>query len=147
MSADDKLLFDEAVRANQDARDFRRRLAARLDEIREQRSVPIDLLPRYTEYVSMLRDEAISFQEKGVDTLLTVEMMEACLRDSFDVAILFAADEDYVPLVDAVKRDGRRVVHAFLDVANHGRRLRQACDDFRVITELDLHRLGKNNGS
>jgi uncharacterized LabA/DUF88 family protein len=89
----------------------------------------------------MLRDEAISYQEKGVDTLLTVEMMEACLRDSFDVAILFAADEDYVPLVEAVKRDGRRVVHAFLDVANHGRRLRQACDDFRVITELDLRRL------
>lgn len=142
MSADDRQLFDEAVRANQDARDFRRRLAARLDEIRDQRNVPLDLLPRYTEYVSMLRDEAISFQEKGVDTLLTVEMMEGCLRDAFDVAILVAADEDYVPLVEAVKRDGRRVVHAFLDVPNFGRRLRLACDDFRVITEADLSRLG-----
>lgn len=89
----------------------------------------------------MLRDESISFQEKGVDTLLTVEMMEGCLRDTFDVAILFAADEDYVPLVEAVKRDGRRVVHAFLDVPNFGRRLRLACDDFRVVTEADLHRL------
>jgi uncharacterized LabA/DUF88 family protein len=141
MSSDDKLLFDEAVRANQDAREYRRRLAARLDEIRDQRNVPSDLLPRYTEYVSMLRDEAISFQEKGVDTLLTVEMMEGCLRDTFDVAILFAADEDYVPLVEAVKHDGRRVVHAFLDVPNFGRRLRLACDDCRVVTEADLHRL------
>lgn len=138
MSADDRTLFDEAVRANQNARDFRRRLAARLDEIQEQRNVPLDLLPRYTEYVSMLRDEAISFQEKGVDTLLTVEMMEGCMRDAFDVAILVAADEDYVPLVEAVKRDGRRVVHAFLDVPNHGRRLRLACDDYRVVTEADL---------
>jgi uncharacterized LabA/DUF88 family protein len=86
----------------------------------------------------MLRDEAISFQEKGVDTLLTVEIMEGCLRDTFDVAILVAADENYVPLVEAVKRDGRRVVHAFLDVANFGRRLRLACDTFRVITEADL---------
>jgi uncharacterized LabA/DUF88 family protein len=147
MSADDRALFAEAVRANQDARDFRRRLAARLDEIQEQRNVPIDLLPRYTEYVSTLRDEAISFQEKGVDTLLTVEMMEGCMRDAFDVAILVAAAEDYVPLVEAVKRDGRRVVHAFLDVANHGRRLPSACDAYRVITESDLNRLGKNNGS
>ena len=138
MSPEDRALFDEAVTANQDARDFRRRLAARLDGIREQKSVPLNLLPRFTEYVSMLLDEDISFQEKGVDTMLTVEMMEGCLRDSFDVAILFAADEDYVPLVEAVKRDGRRVVHAFLDVPNHGRRLRLACDECRVVTEEDL---------
>ena len=58
--------------------------------------------------------------------------------------ILVAADEDYVPLVEAVKRDGRRVVHAFLDVPNFGRRLRMACDDFRVITEVDLNRLVSN---
>ncbi len=147
MSPDDRALFDEAVRANQDARDYRRRLAARLDEIQEQRNIPIDLLPRFTEYVSMLRDEAISFQEKGVDTLLTVEMMEGCLRDTFDVAILFAADEDYVPLVEAVKRDGRRVVHAFLDVPNYGRRLRLACDDSRVVTEADLAEFSRSGGS
>lgn len=60
------------------------------------------------------------------------------MRDAFDVAILVAAEEDYVPLVEAVKRDGRRAVHAFLDVPNFGRRLRVACDDFRVITELDI---------
>lgn len=35
MSSDDRALFDEAVRANQDAGDFRRRLAARHDEIRD----------------------------------------------------------------------------------------------------------------
>lgn len=67
-------------------------------------------------------------------------MMEGCLRNAFDAAILFAADEDYVPLVEAVKRDGRRVVHAFLDVPNFGRRLRLARDDYRVVTEVDLTR-------
>lgn len=56
-------------------------------------------------------------------------------------AALFAADEDYVPLVEAVKRDGRRVVHAFLDVPHFGRRLRVACDDARVVTEADLAEL------
>jgi uncharacterized LabA/DUF88 family protein len=66
-----------------------------------------------------------------------------CLRDAFDVAILVAADEDYVPLVEAVKRDGRHVVHAFLDVPNYGRRLRLACDDYRVIAELDLAALAR----
>lgn len=69
--------------------------------------------------------------------------MIGCLRDAFDVAILVAADEDYVPLVEAVKRDGRHVVHAFLDVPNYGRRLRLACDDYRVIAELDLAALAR----
>jgi len=146
MSPADRTLFDEAAKANQGARDFRQRLAVRLEEIREQRNVPLPLLPRFTEYASMLRDESISFQEKGVDTLLTVEMMEGCLRDTFDVAILFAADEDYVPLVEAVKRDGRRVVHVFLDVPNYGRRLRLACDDSRVVTEADLAEFARSGG-
>lgn len=43
MSADDCAPFDEAVRANQDTRDYRRRLAARLDEVRNQQNVPLDL--------------------------------------------------------------------------------------------------------
>lgn len=92
---------------------------------------------RHTDFITTLRDES-RFQEKGVDTLLPVEVLELCMRDAFDDAILFAADEDYVPLVEAVKRDGRRVIHAFLDVPNYGRRLREACDDWRVVTREDL---------
>jgi hypothetical protein len=49
-----------------------------------------------------------------------------------------------VPLVEAVKRDGRRLIHAFLDVPNFGQRMPVACDDFWVITEADLHRLASN---
>ncbi len=90
---------------------------------------------------SILRKDTIHFQENGIDTLLTAEMMEGCLRDTFDVAILFAAHEDYVPLVEAVKRDGRRVVHAFLDVPHFGRRLRLASDDYRIVTTADLESL------
>jgi hypothetical protein len=56
-----KVSFDEAVHANQDARGYRRRLATRLDEIRDQKNIPLDLLPRFTEFVSVLRDEAIAF--------------------------------------------------------------------------------------
>ena len=111
---------------------------SRLEELADDNAVPSELLARYTDFITTLRDESIRFQEKGVDTLLTVEMLELCIRDAFDDAILFAADEDYVPLVEAVKRDGRRVIHAFLDVPNFGRRLREACDDYRVVTLDDL---------
>jgi uncharacterized LabA/DUF88 family protein len=138
MSEPDAQLFQQATDSNRESKALRLRLVARLEELCAGNAIPTELLSRYTEYITMLRDESIFFQEKGVDTLLTVEMLEHCMRDTFDDAILFAADEDYVPLVEAVKRDGRRVIHAFLDVPNFGRRLREACDDWHVVTMDDL---------
>jgi uncharacterized LabA/DUF88 family protein len=138
MPAADASLFDEATRSNRESKDLRLKLVHRLEALCADNVIPPQLLSRYTEYITTLRDESIRFQEKGVDTLLTAEMLEFCIRDAFDDAILFAADEDYLPLVEAVKRDGRRVIHAFLDVPTHGRRLREACDDHRTVTIDDL---------
>ena len=52
---------------------------------------------------------------KRVDISLAVDMLTHAHRKNFDVAILVAGDEDYVPLVDAVMAEGRRVVLWFLD--------------------------------
>ncbi len=134
----DASLFDQATQSNRESKRLRLQLVARLQVLADENAIPGDLMGRYTEFITTLRDESIRFQEKGVDTLLTVEVLELCMRDAFDDAILFAADEDYVPLVEAIKRDGRRVIHAFLDVPTHGRRLREACDDWRTVSIEDL---------
>jgi NYN domain len=47
---------------------------------------------------------------KRVDISLSVEMLQHAHRRNFDIAILVAGDEDYVPLVDAVIAEGARVV-------------------------------------
>jgi uncharacterized LabA/DUF88 family protein len=47
---------------------------------------------------------------KRVDITLTTDMLGHAHRQNYDVAILVTGDQDYVPLVEAVKSEGRRVV-------------------------------------
>jgi uncharacterized LabA/DUF88 family protein len=72
-------------------------------------------------------------KEKGVDIALTKEMLVNAFNSNFDIAILFAGDEDYVSLVNEVKRYGPIIMGAFL---NNGLspNLQFAFDYFQLIT-------------
>jgi uncharacterized LabA/DUF88 family protein len=50
-----------------------------------------------------------SGRSKRVDITLATEMLTHAHRKNYDIAVLVAGDEDYVPLVEAVKAEGRRV--------------------------------------
>lgn len=52
---------------------------------------------------------------KQVDISLCVDMLTHAHRKNYDVAVLVAGDEDYVPLVEAVAAEGRRVCLWFLE--------------------------------
>jgi uncharacterized LabA/DUF88 family protein len=51
---------------------------------------------------------------KRVDISLATDMLTHAHRKNYDVAVLVAGDEDYVPLVEAVMAEGRRVVLWFV---------------------------------
>jgi uncharacterized LabA/DUF88 family protein len=53
-------------------------------------------------------------RQKGVDVLLSVEMLDNAFRKNMEAALLLAGDADFVPLVEAVTRLGTwvEVVHA-----------------------------------
>lgn len=70
---------------------------------------------------------------KGVDIALTKEMLSHAFRDNYDVAALVAGDADYVPLVEEVKRLGKRVHLWFFDYKGLSDRLKLACDQFDPI--------------
>ena len=46
---------------------------------------------------------------KRVDITLATEMLTHAHRKNYDVAVLVAGDEDYVPLIEAVKNEGCQV--------------------------------------
>jgi uncharacterized LabA/DUF88 family protein len=70
---------------------------------------------------------------KGVDIALTKDMLIHAFHGHYDTAVLVAGDGDYVPLVEEVKRFGRRVVlHFFQEGLNN--ELRLACDAFFDLT-------------
>ncbi len=52
---------------------------------------------------------------KQVDISLSVDMLSHAHRQNYDIAVLIAGDEDYVPLVDAVKAEGHRVFLWFFE--------------------------------
>ncbi len=48
-------------------------------------------------------------RSKRVDISLSTDMLTHAARHHYDIAVLVAGDEDYVPLVEAVQAEGRRV--------------------------------------
>jgi uncharacterized LabA/DUF88 family protein len=54
-------------------------------------------------------------KSKQVDISLATDMLTHAFRKNYDMAILVAGDEDYIPLVKAVMSEGRKVVLWFVD--------------------------------
>ncbi len=71
---------------------------------------------------------------KGVDIALTKDMLMHAVRDNYDVALLFAGDGDYVPLVEQVKSLGKVVYVGFFEREGLNAELRRAADFFFDIT-------------
>ena len=50
---------------------------------------------------------------KGVDISITVDALHHAQQNHYDVAVFVAGDKDYIPLLEAVKRHGKRVIVSF----------------------------------
>ncbi len=70
---------------------------------------------------------------------LTTDMLSHGYRtNNYDVAVLFAGDGDYVPLVEEVKRLGKVVYIMFFQGSGVNNELRLASDTFLYIDEFFL---------
>ena len=70
-------------------------------------------------------------KSKGVDISLSRDMLSHAFNDHYDVAVLIAGDGDYVPLVEEVKHQGKRVLVVFFSESNGlNPALKLAADDF-----------------
>ena len=72
---------------------------------------------------------------KGVDIALTKDMLVQAFLNNYSHAYLFAGDGDYVPLVEEVKRLGKRVIICFFRNEGLSPELRLASDEFMDITD------------
>jgi uncharacterized LabA/DUF88 family protein len=72
-------------------------------------------------------------KSKGVDITLAKDMLSHCFHGNYDVAVLFAGDGDYVPLVTEVKRMGKVVYLAFFEHSGLSPELHLASDHFLDI--------------
>jgi uncharacterized LabA/DUF88 family protein len=57
-----------------------------------------------------LRGQGKRIRQKGVDTLIAVDMLVGAFSRLFDIAVLVAGDADFIPVVAEVRRRGVTVV-------------------------------------
>ena len=73
-------------------------------------------------------------RSKRVDITLATDMLLHATRNNYDIAVLVAGDEDYVPLVNAVQAEGRGV-HVWSVKSGLSQKLVHAADEFTDLSE------------
>jgi len=81
--------------------------------------------------------KAKNTRSKRVDISLATDMLLHATRRNYDIAVLVAGDEDYVPLIQAVQSEGRGV-HLWALPDGLSPALVQAADEYRDLTRLLL---------
>lgn len=77
------------------------------------------------------------FRQKGVDSLIAIDMITKAYQNQYDEAILVAGDRDFVNVVEAVKHVGPIVAGAYFD--DHiSRELKLAFDKRHIITKGEI---------
>ena len=74
-------------------------------------------------------------RSKAVDVALATDVLTLASEGRYEVAVIFAGDGDYVPLVEAVKRIGLHVVVGFFEENGLNPELRIAADDYVDLTD------------
>ena len=103
-------------------------------------------LKEYWEAIELLPDTHLGFgsvrgrlgrrrprQQKGVDTLIAVDMLVGAFTEIASVAVLVSGDADFVPVVEEVRRRGIKVILAAADDRSLASELRRAADRFIPI--------------
>lgn len=67
--------------------------------------------------------------QKGVDTLITLDLVRLAQRRAFDTAVLIAGDRDLAEPVRAAQDEGRRVLVAVPEGAGLARELKELADE------------------
>ncbi|MGH7487853.1 MAG: NYN domain-containing protein [bacterium] len=81
-----------------------------------------------------------SGKSKAVDLALATDVLTLAGEHQYDVAVIFAGDGDYVPVVEAVKRLGRHAVIGFFEGEGMSDDLKIAADDFVDLEPLMVAR-------
>ena len=102
----------------------------------------IELLPDVHLGFGALRGLGRRARQKGVDTLIAVDMLVGAFSELFDIAVLVSGDADFTPVVEEVRRRGVMVaVAAVSDSLSDD--LRRVADRFieidsQWLTSMDI---------
>ncbi|MEM2839838.1 MAG: NYN domain-containing protein [Thermoplasmata archaeon] len=99
----------------------------------------LESLPRFEVRLGRLRkiSEPPYFEQKGVDVLLSVDLVRLSFSGKIERAILVTADSDFVPAVNAAKDAGILVAMCYSPTQPRSDELFQKCDErIRITSEI-----------
>lgn len=80
-------------------------------------------------------------EQKGVDVLISVDMMSKAYEDHYDIAIVIMGDRDFLPLIKSVKNlTGKRVFGVVFE-GTYSSELALAFDKHWVVDKRSINRL------
>jgi uncharacterized LabA/DUF88 family protein len=97
----------------------------------DETRITLSEILRYNGFEPMLFQKRKG-REKGVDIALTMQMLVNAFNQNYDNGVLIAGDEDYLELVNEVKRYGPRVIGSYFK-EGLSTRLRLAFDEFHLL--------------
>jgi len=98
------------------------------------------LLPRFELRQGRLERRGSEFEQKRVDTLLTVDLVRLRWRGQISRAVLVTGDSDFVPAIKDAKDSGV-LVQLYYSKRSCHQELLQACDDRIEITHQLIDRI------
>lgn len=78
--------------------------------------------------------ELIRTVEKGIDTLIAIDLFHFALDNVYDTAILVSGDEDFVPAIDYIQRRANHIIHAGFKGQSFA--IRKACWDHIYLDDI-----------
>ena len=82
-------------------------------------------------------DGTFGFDVKGDDVCLANDMLVGAYENLYDTAILVSGDEDFVPIINTLKRLKKKTENAFF-MSTSSKKLRKLCDkSINLITILN----------
>jgi hypothetical protein len=79
------------------------------------------------------------FIERGIEALLTVDLLDGAFTGSYDSALLISRRADFIPAVEAVQRANKKVNSAFFRYTiDSDNRLASASDSATIITHSQI---------
>jgi uncharacterized LabA/DUF88 family protein len=91
----------------------------------------------YRRRESILRDSQVIEKAKGVDISLAVRMLEDAYHQAFDECHLYTSDVDFLPVIEAVRALGKRVVvHGFRNGLGQHSKLLTVPDQFIDLEDI-----------
>ncbi len=84
-----------------------------------------------------IRDGKREREQKGVDVLISIDMISKAYENHYDVAVLVSGDDDLLDVVKTVKNSGKNVMGAFFP-KSISKRLRDSFDFKHIFSEGEM---------